>query len=309
MNDKIVELISDIDSSSFDQFKDSVSINTSLDLDTKNLSYDYSWLNQIEQYLPFVSNIVSMDFSHADISVITSYENRLIKTLLCRLADFISFEQKKYQRYLKSTKEKSFNTKLNSFLEGEEIEIDIKVKTRKLEDNKMGESYGMSLSDRIERVLTITNNLLASPFIDALKDASLVHSPINKTPLFEEEVNYRKALELFNYIDSFNDTMEESDNKNNRLLITSYLEYQQLNNLLKKPKDENVYRAFLERLIEKMVIDSSMDEKSFKKLITKKFEDEYTKKKNREKNIQNIFFKNIDNYNKQVKDALRALKN
>ncbi len=58
-----------------------------------------------------------------------------------------------------------------------------------------------------------------------------------------------------------------------------------------------------------MVLESSIDEKAFKKMVNKKFEDEYSKKKTREKSIQNIFAKAQDNYNKQIKDAMRALKN
>ena len=81
-----------------------------------------------------------------------------------------------------------------------------------------------------------------------------------------------------------------------------------LNTCTENSRDDNVYKIFLEKIIEQMVNDSTMDEKSFKKLITKKFEDEYNKKKNREKNIQSIFIKSCDNYAKQVKDALRALK-
>ena len=94
-----------------------------------------------------------------------------------------------------------------------------------------------------------------------------------------------------------------------RSLTLSYLAYQTLQTIKDDQSGVNAYQTFLNRLIEKMVVTSSMDEKSFKRMITKKFEDEYNKKKIREQNIQNIFLKSIDNYNKQVKDALRALKN
>ena len=120
---------------------------------------------------------------------------------------------------------------------------------------------------------------------------------------------------MFNFIDNYGASIKKDDIEeikkrlDENLLITSFLEYHQLKSCKKENTTANTYRLFLERLIEKMVSESSMDEKSFKKMLTKKFDDEYTKKKNREKNIQNIFIKNIDNYNKQIKDALRALKN
>ena len=43
-------------------------------------------------------------------------------------------------------------------------------------------------------------------------------------------------------------------------------------------------------------------------MINKIFEEEYAKKKSREKNIATIFMKSFDTYQKQTKDAIRTLK-
>lgn len=315
MNDKIVEFISDIDSSIFDLYALNAHIDSQVDIDSETKEYDYSWLNQVEKYLPFVSNIVNMDYTNADIHVILSYENRFIRTLIFRLRDFLLVEQKRFYRLNFNPRYKKYNAKIQTKLDNEIIEIDLNVKSSQTENPKKGEAYGLSLKERIDRVIKITDELFDNNLMQQLKESSFIHNPVNKTPLMEEDMNYRKALELFNYIDNFNEAKKDlnildiKENLNNKFLITSFLEYQLLNDCLKDKKEDNVYRIFLERLIEKLVLESSMDEKSFKKMLTKKFEEEYTKKKNREKSIQNIFLKNIDSYNKQVKDALRALKN
>lgn len=314
MNDKIIEFVTSIDTSSYKEYEENMNITNSLDLSTELSEYDYSWVNQIEQYLPFITKICNTKGSSMDSSVLTSYENRFIRTLVIRLNDFINNEQKKYNKLLNNNNSKNFKANLSSMINDEQIEIEIKVKTVKKVDKDRGESYGLSLEERIKRVSNLSANLLSSPLISELSNTSLVHSPINMTPVLLEELNYRKAVELYNFLDNFKlvESNEElNDDKidlENKIIMSSFLEYQLLKECQKNSKEENTYRAFLERIIEKMVLESSMDEKSFKKMLSKKFEDEYTKKKNREKKIQDIFTKNIDNYNKQVKDALRALK-
>ena len=46
-----------------------------------------------------------------------------------------------------------------------------------------------------------------------------------------------------------------------RLLVTSYLDYQLFNESFKKYDNPNIYREYLEKIIEKIVAESSMDEK------------------------------------------------
>lgn len=313
MNDKIVSFISSLDLSSYDNFINEAKVDSSIILDDEINDYDFSWLNEVEKYLPFISNIVNFDYR--EIRVLRSYENRFIKTLIYRLYDFLLTEQKRFNSIDFNTSSKSMNAKIRTVTNNETIDIDINVRSVQNEDLKKGDSYGLSLKERIERAITITLSLLDSEFMKQLSETALVHSPIEKSPLFEEELNYRKALELFEYIENYdikgrkNDINIAHDKLNDSLLITSFFEYQLLKECNKKDSNDNIYKLFLERIIEKMVLETSMDEKSFKKMLTKKFEEEYTKKKNREKSIQNIFIKNIDNYNKQVKDALRALKN
>lgn len=315
MNDKILEFITELDSSSYDEFISSTNIESTMRLDDEINDYNYSWLNQVEQYLPFISNIVNAKHGYGDNYVLTSYENRFIKTLLYRLKEFLISEQNKFNKINFSTNAKYLNAHLKTIVNNETVDIEIKVKTSQNEDLKKGESYGLSLDERIKRVLNITDGLISSEFMNLLRDTSFVREPISKTAIFEEELNYRKALELYTFIENFDECPEDKDIEkikqvvDEKLMITSFFEYQLLKVCSKKKAEDNVYRIFLERLVEKMVADSSMDEKSFKKMLSKKFEDEYNKKKNREKNIQNIFSKNIDNYNKQIKDALRSLKN
>ena len=313
MNDKIVEFISNIDSFDYDDFYNNSSIDSTLDLKHNLLDYDISWLDELEEYLPFVNNIIYLDYTNTNNSIVLkSYENRFIKTLLQRLYNFLLSERKKINN-MDSENLKELKSNLNTFINNDDVEINIDIKIKNNSDVKNRESYGLNISERIDRVLNIVVSLLESDFIKSLSDLEVIKGDINKTEVFEQELNYKKAYELYLSLEKYIKSREEldiNDMKNkieDEFIITSYLEYKLLSNCYKNSKN-NTYKDFLDRLIEKLVTESSIDEKSFKKMITKKFEDEYTKKKNREKNIQNIFLKAQDNYNKQIKDALRVLK-
>ena len=264
--------------------------------------------------MPFISNIVNFDYTNIDnnVVVLKSYENKFIKTLIFNIKDILDNLKSKIGTFKSVLNSKSLNSKLNTNLNNEEIEINIEIKCKTKDNLSKGESYGLSLNERIDRILSIINTFLDSKFIKELDNIPLIKGPAIKTEVFEEELNYRKSFELYEFIEEYNTNLYDINNiKSNieeRLKATFFLEYHLLSTCLKN-NETNVYRTFLEKIIEQMVNDSTMDEKSFKKLITKKFEDEYAKKKNREKNIQGIFIKSCDNYTKQVKDALRALKN
>lgn len=94
MNDKIIEFISNIDSNQYDEYANNVSIDSKLEIDDEINKYDYSWLNQVEKYLPFLNTIVNGKYLSMDPNVLKSYENRFIKTLIYRLSDFLLTEQK-----------------------------------------------------------------------------------------------------------------------------------------------------------------------------------------------------------------------
>ena len=313
MNNKIVEFISDIDSTSYDEFKKNAVITSDIKINNEINDLDYSILNDIEKYIPFISNIVNLDYTNSleNKIVLKSYENKFIKTLIIRLRDFL-INKKNIITKENLLEEKYINATINSKIGNENIVIDINVK-KCLEDDSLKESYGLSMLERINRLLNIINSLIVSDFMNELSDVEVITGDITKTEIFEEELNYRKAFELFELINDYKEEKSRTklnnylDDINDNLIISTFLDLHLLD--VKKNKDNNPYKMFLEKIIEQMVLESSIDEKAFKKMVTKKFEDEYNKKKTREKNIQNIFIKTQDNYNKQIKDAMRALKN
>jgi len=313
MNTKIVEFISDIDSTSYDEFKENATYTSDIKINNEINNLDYTILNDMEKYIPFISNIINSDYTNSlgNKIVLKSYENKFIKTLVFKLKEFL-INKKTLITKESLMEEKRVSATIKSKIGNESITIDLDIK-KELSDDTLKESYGLSLLERINRLLNIVNSLITSDFINQLEDVDLITDEVVKTEVFEQELNYKKCYELYELIVDYREEKSKIemndylDDIGDNLLIGSFLNLQLLNE--KKSSDSNPYKAFLERIIEQMVLESSMDEKAFKKMVTKKFEDEYSKKKTREKNIQNIFLKTQDNYNKQIKDALRALKN
>ena len=224
MNDKIVEFISGLDFHSYDEFNNMVSIESSIDLDGEIENYDFSWINEVEKYLPFITNIVNYDYSN--IKVLVTYENRFIKTLIYRLYDFLNSEYKKFNKINFSSNSKTVKSKVKTTINNEIVEVDIKISSILKEDLKKGESYGLSLKERIERVLELTLALFETEFMKQLNSESFVHSPVTKTEVFEEELNYRKCLELFNFIENYNSSIKKLDInivKNQSLQVDDYI--------------------------------------------------------------------------------------
>lgn len=311
MNSKIVGFISDIDSTSYEEFRDNATYTSDIKINNEINDLDYTILNDMEKYIPFISNIINSDYTNSlgNKIVLKSYENKFIKTLVFKLKDFL-LNKKTLISKESLLEEKRVSATIKSKIGNENITVDLSIK-KELNDDTLKESYGLSLLERINRLLNIVNSLITSDFINQLNDVEIITDEVVKTEVFEQELNYKKCYELYELIVDYKENKNEMnsylDDIDDNLIIGSFLNLQLLNE--KKNNDSNPYKAFLERIIEQMVLESSMDEKAFKKMVTKKFEDEYSKKKTREKNIQNIFMKTQDNYNKQIKDALRALKN
>ena len=185
MNDKIVEFVSDIDSASFDEFLSRSNIDSKLVIDNM-FDYDYSWLTEVEEYLPFIANIVNQDYSMTDDNVIKSYENRFIRTLVLKLKDFLENEQDLFEEITINPSERKYKSHVNSLLNDENIEIDIKINCVK-NNNSNDSKNGLTIKDRIKRLIKLNNTFLESDLLKRLSDAPLVHT-VNVTEIFNEEI-------------------------------------------------------------------------------------------------------------------------
>ena len=64
MNNKIIEFINDIDNASYEKFIDNSNIE---DINYNLNTYDSSWLDSLEEYLPFLNNIVTKNYTNTNV--------------------------------------------------------------------------------------------------------------------------------------------------------------------------------------------------------------------------------------------------
>lgn len=314
MNKEWLDCLMEMPIMDYQSFKDSSTMKAELDISKKFASLDYSWLNVVEKYLPFLKNTMESASLILEVEEAKkNYENRFLYTLFGRLDEFLKKQYSLLLEQENASNESTLKVTGNSSYHNEEISLDLllTVKRKEVENKK---NPILQTKERLERIFDFLEPLRESVFMTTLEGASLIRTPIRHTGLLVTHENYKKLLELFEFLESYA-ILEKAFNIKNKpstndsFMIPYFMNYQ----LFSEPtilvdKDEEFLKKYLEGIIRQFVEESSVDEKSFKRLINKIFEEEYAKKKSREKNIQQIFMKSFDTHQKQTKDAIRTLK-
>lgn len=134
------------------------------------------------------------------------YENRFLFTLIHNALRFVD---DKYSN-LKNAPTDSYNeVKMNRHLVLNEQVVDLKIEYT----NESHETYAEDLDvvdvstlsdfDRIRRIRQTLNDFLATPLMKALVKCTLVRPPIQQTNLLKKNPNFKKAVELWNFIESY----------------------------------------------------------------------------------------------------------
>lgn len=315
MNREWLECLMEMPLSEYDNFKENSNLDIQLQLSQKFDTVDYSWLSVVEKYLPFLRNTLESTVPLLENSeeAKKNYENRFLYTLLSRLNDFLEKQYALLIEQENSSDSSVLKINGNTSLTNEDVSLEVLLTVTKKELEKK-KNISIQVKERLERVLEYLKPLKNGDFMTMLEGASIVRSPIRRTGLLETHENYKKLLELFEFLDSYAMLEKAFGSKTKRrtsedFLIPYFMNYQLFSeNGIFAIKDEEFLKKYLEGIIRQFVEESSIDERSFKKLLNKLFEEEYAKKKNREKNIQQIFIKSFDTYQKQAKDAIRSLK-
>ncbi len=308
MNQEWLHCLMDMPLEEYENFKEHSKVVVSSFSKMENQK-DYSWLGVIERYLPFLKRMMEDPYAlwlKEDLK--KNYECRFLYTLFRRLDDFLN---RQYQRILEEKENQNqshLDLESNTTFDEEEIhyEIRLTVKQKKQAKEKI------SIEERILQTLLFLEPLKHGFFMERMEGASLVRSPIRKDILLQSHDHYRKLIELSEFLDSYAELEKNLQEKNKRgdsqFLIPYFMNYALLKSSSSQDNSFEFLKKYLEGFIKQFVEESLIDEKTFKKMIQKLFEEEYAKKKNREKNIAEIFIDSFDDYQKEMKDAIRSLK-
>ena len=368
----INDLVKNIDENKLQEFVSQNNSNYKIQTDIHSIQFDYSWVDKIEETIPFLDAIVrvpkkflmqeeeivpiekakkiSMETirhlaqhtnliqSVSDDGFITPsavlnihkeetydlYENRFVFSLLNNLFMFIKQRKDavKEGSFSKSDKKINFNTqtKVNSEL----ININLNVEANSYEDSLKTDGQGLDINTRILKVEQIVQDFVKSPLMKSLQGALPVRSPIRKTNTILKNTNFKKALELWEFVERY-DHKDKKEVKENlvidsdkeielKYVLTSFMNYNILNNLTSKSEDaKSEEKRSDDYYLNKSIQDFMKENKDinaaeFKQILAKTFALYKRKKIKVQKTIYNELCRCIKRHNVNLKKAIQIIR-
>ena len=260
-----------------------------------------------------------------------TYENRFIYTLLKHIQYFID----KRLRILNESKisaEKVINLESEFNLGNEKIKYQFTLSsTEKTEKTakmfKLDEdTTQMNLLQRVERLRMILYDFANSQLIKSLEGCLLVKPPIMRTNVILKNPNFKKAMELWTFIESYTDAgltiqvLENEELPNSEYISElgniALLNYYFFNHHVKPEKqfekDVPVAREFtpnlVKRAVEEYLDDLSMDVDDIEKIFIEQVKKATKKRKDTENKIKKAIERALEKEKELKKKALEMEK-
>lgn len=250
------------------------------------------------------------------------YENRFIYSLLLNLSMFLAKRKEITSEGSNCKVQKKYNYNSTTKIGKENIRINLDLQSDYYEDLVGKDPSGLGLNERVDRVQFIISDFMKSSFIKELASAHvlMVRSPIRKTNIILKNVNFQKALELWEFIEQYNvtDKIETNDSKNyedegnlrTNMDEAFLLDYLILSNESSIQKElGGIKKYYINKVIKDFINNNDdIDEKKFKKMINDEFKVVYKEKVRIENKINNIIKKEINKFNLNNKKRMECLR-
>lgn len=238
------------------------------------------------------------------------YENRFFYTLLKRLVSFLDYQMKIKDDESYFAKARNVNFSAETYQLSENVKLNVTLETN---HKKNIDSDTSNYKKRIRAIAITLYEFMDTPFVKSLRQASPVKNPIRRTNLILKDPNFRKCLDLWEFLDKYEagkivkkvNTNEKSvsDIIKNRYLYSYFLDYLALDFELNNSFQE-LYEMYLKRSIDECLNNMDMTDREYKILVDKNLK-EVRKKQNKIKNDINKCYKlfidtNNLNMNKNV---------
>ncbi|WP_449074581.1 hypothetical protein [Ruminococcus sp.] len=161
---------------------------------------DMDWVIAIEETLPYIQKAIDEQESFA------IYENRVLLTLIHKALMFVD---DKYSKMKDVPNDSYNNITMNRHLELNQQKLEFSVNYVNENHENMAENLDVedieSLSDfdRIRRIRQGLNECLATPLMKEIAKEPQVKPPLTQTNLLKENPNFKKAVELWNFLDTY----------------------------------------------------------------------------------------------------------
>ena len=161
---------------------------------------DMDWVIAIEETLPYIQKAIDEQESFA------VYENRVLLTLIHKALMFVD---DKYSKMKDVPNDSYNNITMNRHLELNQQKLDFSVNYVNenhesfAEDLDVEDIESLSDFDRIRRIRQGLNECLATPLMKEIAKEPQVKPPLTETNLLKENPNFKKAVELWSFLDTY----------------------------------------------------------------------------------------------------------
>lgn len=161
---------------------------------------DMDWVIAIEETLPYIQKAIDEQESFA------IYENRVLLTLIHKALMFVD---DKYSKMKDVPNDSYNNITMNRHLELNQQKLDFSVNyvnenhETMVDDLDVEDIESLSDFDRIRRIRQGLNECLATPFMKEIAKEPQVRPPLTQTNLLKKNPNFKKAVELWNFLDTY----------------------------------------------------------------------------------------------------------
>lgn len=161
---------------------------------------DMDWVIAIEETLPYIQKAIDEQESFS------VYENRVLLTLIHKALMFVD---DKYSKMKDVPNDSYNNITMNRHLELNQQKLDFSVNyvnenhESLAEDLDVEDIESLSDFDRIRRIRQGLNECLATPLMKEIAKEPQVKPPLTQTNLLKENPNFKKAVELWSFLDTY----------------------------------------------------------------------------------------------------------
>lgn len=214
------------------------------------------------------------------------YENRFVYTLLLKLKDFVDKRAKLIEE--SEGNESAVNVNLESKFKFGDKDLDFQIKLKSSfigeEDAEEDNQKFISDCERVKKIQTIINTFLLSPFAKTMSRYALVKPPITRTNVILKNPDFKKALILWQFVNTYEklgyevhstETLEDIAQDSHEIVIeNNFLNYLFYYNiiLLNQPKEKITRKSkinpkFVKKFVEQAVSEGLVDDVEIQNVI------------------------------------------
>lgn len=168
----------------------------------KHLSQHTNFIAKVEDGMVTPNKILTTEREES----FAIYENRVLMTLIHKALHFVD---DKYSKMKDVPNDSNQKMQVLRHLELDQQKVDISVNfvnevhETLADDLDVVDVESLSDFDRIRRIRTTLNEFLATPLMKEIAKEPQVRPPITQTNLLKKNPNFKKAMELWNFLESY----------------------------------------------------------------------------------------------------------